>query len=196
MIKYPLSAADYEAASASATCDLKTKTLLRALVCRLRDLFSDAGFPLSVIFTGGTEPHVTIRDETAGISARIAIDAESGLYVFYELGCRATVIVLATANENRLIEEIALHLGGDSPVPQTIDTAVSVLVGQTTEDVERKLILQTLHHCDGDPTHTAFMLGMPLVVLCNKLAVYFADSARRLPEAPTGAGRRAVGGRP
>lgn len=189
MIEHPLFACDYDAAATRATCDLKAKTLLWALMCRLRDVFSDAGFTLSVTFKGGTDPHVIIRDETASISARVTIDAESGLYVFCELGFRAADIVLTTANENRLIEEIAIHLRGDSPVPQTIDAAVSALVGQTAEDVERKLVLQTLHHCDGDPTHTAFMLGMPLVVLCNKLAVYFADSARELPEVPTGAGQ-------
>lgn len=172
----------YQISAARAARELKTKTLLRAFVSRLRIVFSGRG-ELVATFVGGTEPHVLICDQAAEAIGRVSIDAETGLYVLCELGGHADDVVIVTASENRLIEEITLHLGDGRLLQGAVDTAVSSLVGQTMEDVERKLILQTLRHCGGDPTHTAFMLGMPLVTLCNKLALYFADPAGEPPEA-------------
>ncbi|OJY75789.1 MAG: RNA polymerase subunit sigma-54 [Rhizobium sp. 60-20] len=176
-MKQPAFTSAYQISAARAAGELKTKTLLRAFVSRLRTVFSDEGVELSATFVGGAYPHVLVCDQADEAVGRVTIDAETGLYVLCELGGHADDVVIVTASDNRLIEEIALHLG-DGPLPQAaVDAAVCSLVGQTMEDVERKLILQTLHHCDGDPTHTAFMLGMPLVTLYNKLAVYFSDSA-------------------
>lgn len=159
----------------------------------LRDTLSLADNALSMAFVDGVAPHILIRDRSAEIVGRVTIDAESGLYVFCQFGDCATDIVIASANENRLIEEIALHLCGGYTGQRTVDAAVDILVGQTIGDVERKLILQTLHHCNGDPTYTAFMLGMPLVILCNKLAVYFAQSAGELSQTAADAGLGAEG---
>lgn len=183
MMRHSVPDADYQATAAQPMRDLKTRRLLRILVSRLRDTLSSADIALSVAFLDDAAPHILIRNQSAEILARVTIDDESGLYVFSELGDRATDIVIATASENRLVEEIALHLCGGHPGQRAVDVAVDILVGQTIEDVERMLIIQTLHHCEGDPTHTAFMLGMPLVVLCNKLAVYFADPASEQPQA-------------
>lgn len=193
MTRQSLSGSDYQASATRATRDLKAKTLLRALVGRLRDTLSLADSTLSLAFAGGVAPHILIRDRSAQVMGRVTIDAESGLYVFCEFGDCATEIVIATASENRLIEEIALHLCVGYPGQRAVDAAVDILVGQTIEDVERKLILQTLHHCEGDPTHTAFMLGMPLVTLCNRLAVYFAEPASAQPQAAADAGLGARG---
>ncbi|GAC1041141.1 hypothetical protein thsrh120_11450 [Rhizobium sp. No.120] len=173
----------YQISAARAARELKTKTLLRALVSRLRIVFSGRGGELSATFVGGASPHVLICDQAAEAVARVTIDSETGLYVLCELGGHADDVVIVTARENRLLEEIALHLGDGQSLYEPVDAAVKTLVGQTMEDVERKLILQTLRHCGGDPTHTAFMLGMPLVTLCNKLALYFADPAGEPPEA-------------
>lgn len=192
-MKQPLFAPNYQASAALATRDLKARTLLRALVGRLRDTLSLADSTLSVAFAGEVAPHILIRDQSAEVVGRVTIDAESGLYVFCEFGDCATDIVIATASDNRLIEEIGLHLCGGYPGQRAVDAAVDILVGQTIGDVERKLILQTLHHCNGDPTHTAFMLGMPLVILCNKLAVYLAESASELPQTAADAGLGAEG---
>lgn len=192
-MKQPLFESNYQASVVQAARDLKAKTLLRALVVRLRDRLSSTDGVLSAAFVGGTAPHILIRDEAAEAAGRVTIDAESGLYVFCEFGESAADIVIATASEDRLIEEIVLHLCGAYPVRRTIDAAVGILVGQTIEEVERRLILQTLQHCEGDPTHTAFMLDMPLVALCNKLAVYFADPASERPQAATEAEHAARG---
>lgn len=193
MMKQSRFAPDYQASAAQAMRDLKTKALLCALLGRIGAALSKGDRTWSAAFVGGVTPRILIRNEAGEIAGRVTIDAESGLYVFCEFGDSAADLVIATANENRLIEEIALHLCDGHPTRQPIDAAVGMLVGQTIEDVERKLILQTLHHCNGDPTHTAFMLGMPLVTLCNKLAVYFAESASELPQTAADAGLGAEG---
>jgi len=182
MMKRPAFTSAHQTSAARAANELKAKTLLGAFVSRLRIVFSGNN-ELSATFVGGADPHVLICDRAAEAVGRITMDAETGLYVLCELGGHADDVIIVTASENRLIEEITLHLGDGRSLQGAVDTAVGSLVGQTMEDVERKLILQTLHHCGGDPTHTAFMLGMPLVTLCNKLAVYFSDSAGELPQA-------------
>ncbi|MGV1761553.1 helix-turn-helix domain-containing protein [Rhizobium sp. A22-96] len=193
MMRKSLPDSDYQVSVVRETPNLKARALLTGLTGRLRGRLHSVDRTLSVIFGGDASPHVLIRHQSAEIAGRVTIDAESGLYVFCEFGDCHTDIVIATASEERLIEEIALHLCGDYPGQRTVDAAVDILVGQTIEDVERKLILQTLHHCEGDPTHTAFMLGMPLVALCNRLAVYFADPASEQPQAAADAGLEARG---
>ena len=117
--------------------------------------------------------------------------------VTYNVGSKTSVSTVATSRPPMIATAIGPQntVGAIGIMPRTVDTAVSSLVGQTMEDVERKLILQTLQHCGGDPTHTAFMLGMPLVTLCNKLAVYFSDSAGELPQPAADMGYGAKGSR-
>ncbi|MFS8114984.1 helix-turn-helix domain-containing protein [Rhizobium jaguaris] len=187
MIKHPSFARDYDFSAVSTTPDLQAQARLRMLFEELHALFSSApgineGMPIALV--SADEPRIVIYNASGDISGRVTIDAENGLYVFCELD-RAAGIVLATASEERLIDEIVAHVsaGNDELTPHTVDTAVGVLVGQTMEDVERKLILQTLRHCDGNPTYAAFMLGIPLITLCTKLATYFARSAKDFADA-------------
>lgn len=179
--------------AAGAARELKAKTLLRAFERRLRGTLLANGGACSVLFVDGAAPHILVREEAADILGRVTMDAESGLYVFCELGDGARDVVITTASEDWLLEEILLRFREGQPAGRAIDEAVGVLVGQTMRDVERKLILQTLHHCKGDPTHTAFMLDMPLVTLCNKLAAYIADSASELSQMAADAGFGARG---
>lgn len=46
------------------------------------------------------------------------------------------------------------------------------LVGRTVADVERDLIIETLHHCLGNRTHAANILGISIRTLRNKLKQY------------------------
>jgi DNA-binding NtrC family response regulator len=46
------------------------------------------------------------------------------------------------------------------------------LVGRTVSDVERDLIIDTLHHCLGNRTHAANILGISIRTLRNKLRQY------------------------
>jgi len=64
------------------------------------------------------------------------------------------------------------------------------LVGRTVADVERDLIIDTLHHCLGNRTHAATILGISIRTLRNKLKQYTEEGTSvPLP----GEGQRAVG---
>ena len=47
-------------------------------------------------------------------------------------------------------------------------------VGRTVADLERQLILDTLHHCQGNRTRAAALLGISIRSLRNKLSDYAA----------------------
>ena len=52
------------------------------------------------------------------------------------------------------------------------ETGTVGLVGRTVSDVERELIIDTLHHCVGNRTHAANILGISIRTLRNKLKQY------------------------
>jgi two component, sigma54 specific, transcriptional regulator, Fis family len=62
----------------------------------------------------------------------------------------------------------------ESPMP---DARIGSLVGQRMVDVEQRLILETLHHCLGNRTHAATILGISIRALRNKLRDYAAHGA-------------------
>ena len=53
-------------------------------------------------------------------------------------------------------------------------------MGTPIEETERRLILATLEHCEGDKKKAAELLGISLKTLYNRLNVYNAGAARRL----------------
>lgn len=58
------------------------------------------------------------------------------------------------------------------PFDTAQDRAVELLIGTTVADVERELILQTLGRCEGNRTHAARVLGLPLRTLRYKIKQY------------------------
>ena len=70
-------------------------------------------------------------------------------------------------------------LAPDTPVASVAQTAAAItgggLVGRTVADVERDLIIQTLHHTLGNRTHAANILGISIRTLRNKLKQYTED---------------------
>jgi two-component system, response regulator FlrC len=58
---------------------------------------------------------------------------------------------------------------------QTAEAVTKSLVGQTVAEVERDLIIDTLHHCLGNRTHAATILGISIRTLRNKLNQYTSD---------------------
>ncbi|MEK9673841.1 MAG: sigma-54 dependent transcriptional regulator [Rhodospirillaceae bacterium] len=72
-------------------------------------------------------------------------------------------------------------LSGSPGAPGAISGAAAVagdiqgLVGRTVADVERDLIIDTLHHCLGNRTHAANILGISIRTLRNKLRQYTAE---------------------
>jgi DNA-binding NtrC family response regulator len=58
------------------------------------------------------------------------------------------------------------------------DGTLEVSVGSEIAAVEKRLILATLDHFEGDKKHAALALGISLKTLYNRLAVYRAERAR------------------
>jgi DNA-binding NtrC family response regulator len=52
---------------------------------------------------------------------------------------------------------------------------VPMLIGTPLSEVERELIVQTLGRCNGNRTHAARLLGMPVRTLRNRIRLYMAD---------------------
>ncbi|MBL8838919.1 MAG: sigma-54-dependent Fis family transcriptional regulator [Alphaproteobacteria bacterium] len=61
--------------------------------------------------------------------------------------------------------------------PAGVAVARAALVGRTVADVERDLIIDTLHHCLGNRTHAANILGISIRTLRNKLKLYSEQGA-------------------
>jgi Fis family transcriptional regulator, factor for inversion stimulation protein len=64
------------------------------------------------------------------------------------------------------------------PVPtlsRTANEVVPLLIGTPLSEIERELIVQTLSRCNGNRTHAAKLLGMPVRTLRNKIRLYLAD---------------------
>ncbi len=59
----------------------------------------------------------------------------------------------------------------------------SELVGKTVAEVERDLIIDTLHHCLGNRTHAATILGISIRTLRNKLKQYSEEGVPVPPPA-------------
>ena len=72
-----------------------------------------------------------------------------------------------------LVGPEAIELSGNPPeTVARMATGVTGLVGQTMEQVERDLILETLGHTLGNRTHAAVILGISIRALRNKLLDY------------------------
>ncbi len=99
-------------------------------------------------------------------------------------------VILATGSE---IAPDAIALTG-SPGAPTVGAAdantgdgaaAAALVGRTVADVERDLIIDTLHHCLGNRTHAANILGISIRTLRNKLRQY-QDEGVAVPQPGAG----------
>ncbi|EJK83310.1 helix-turn-helix domain-containing protein [Rhizobium sp. AP16] len=156
------------------------RALLNIVFGELEAMFVvDNRLPLPFSLEDSPEPYIAISRGDRVLTACVTIDLGTGLYVFKAFD-RETSVVLTTRVEERLIDQIVAHLGGsdENPTPRTIEQSVDMLIGQTIADVERNLILQTLRRCSGNPTRAAFMLGIPLEALGDKLAVYFGPKPK------------------
>lgn len=83
-------------------------------------------------------------------------------------------VILATGSE---IGPETIMVSGDAGAPASAgisdaDAETAALVGRTVADVERDLIIDTLHHCLGNRTHAANILGISIRTLRNKLRQY------------------------
>jgi DNA-binding NtrC family response regulator len=73
-------------------------------------------------------------------------------------------------------DAIMLNLGGGAVQADAASSAAGAgggaMVGKTVAEVERDLIIETLHHCLGNRTHAANILGISIRTLRNKLRQY------------------------
>jgi DNA-binding NtrC family response regulator len=62
------------------------------------------------------------------------------------------------------------------PTPErSANEVVPLLIGMPLSEIERELIVQTLGRCNGNRTHAAKLLGMPVRTLRNRIRLYMAD---------------------
>jgi DNA-binding NtrC family response regulator len=62
------------------------------------------------------------------------------------------------------------------PTPERpANEIVPLLIGTPLSEIERELIVQTLGRCNGNRTHAARLLGMPVRTLRNRIRHYVAD---------------------
>lgn len=92
-------------------------------------------------------------------------------------------VIVATGDD---IGPDAIILAGGPGAPQAVSggdqggPVTGALVGRTVADVERDLIIDTLHHCLGNRTHAANILGISIRTLRNKLRQY-TDEGHKVP---------------
>ncbi|HZH28391.1 MAG TPA: sigma-54 dependent transcriptional regulator [Azospirillaceae bacterium] len=94
----------------------------------------------------------------------------------------------AAARSNAHANAHAAYTHGNPSVPgsQAVPARpTAALVGRTVADVERDLILETLHHTLGNRTHAANILGISIRTLRNKLKQYNEEG---VPIPPPGQG--------
>jgi DNA-binding protein Fis len=161
------------------------KERLRILGGELNLLFADhAGGAAFAVLQEDGEPSLAVG-KAAGLSLSIEIEPQTGFFILYENSGEADCIVI-TASEERLIDhaisQVACHMR--DLAPRTTDAAIDLLVGQSLEEVERRLVLHTVRHFRGDHPKAAFALGLPIDVLRATLRRYLlrAPVAAILPE--------------
>ncbi|MEQ9558072.1 MAG: sigma-54 dependent transcriptional regulator [Rhodospirillales bacterium] len=116
--------------------------------------------------------HIDERPISEGAMARLKAHSWPGNVRELENAIHRAVI-LATGAE---IGPETIMVSGSQGTPAAgisdADMETAALVGRTVADVERDLIIDTLHHCLGNRTHAANILGISIRTLRNKLRQY------------------------
>ena len=116
--------------------------------------------------------HIDERPISEGAMSRLKAHSWPGNVRELENAIHRAVI-LATGSE---IGPETIMVSGSQGAPATgisdADMETAALVGRTVADVERDLIIDTLHHCLGNRTHAANILGISIRTLRNKLRQY------------------------
>ncbi len=116
--------------------------------------------------------HIDERPISEGAMSRLMAHSWPGNVRELENAIHRAVI-LATGSD---IGPETIMVSGTQGAPATgisdADMETAALVGRTVADVERDLIIDTLHHCLGNRTHAANILGISIRTLRNKLRQY------------------------
>lgn len=73
------------------------------------------------------------------------------------------------------LSSLVRRLRGEMVADAKPAAAIAQLVGQSVDQVERALILQTLERCGGNRTAAASMLGISVRTMRNKLRVFLSE---------------------
>lgn len=82
---------------------------------------------------------------------------------------------LAVVNVSLDLGAVVSRLRGEAAPATDSSAAIEQLVGQSVNQVERALILQTLDRCGGNRTTAAAILGISVRTMRNKLRSFQAD---------------------
>ncbi len=80
-------------------------------------------------------------------------------------------------------DPVVAHAASAAAAAMSAAAPRSDLVGKTVAEVERDLIIDTLHHCLGNRTHAANILGISIRTLRNKLKQYAEEGVPVPPPA-------------
>lgn len=92
-----------------------------------------------------------------------------------------TLPKVAVVDVNVHMPSLVKRLRGDASSEAKPAAAIAQLVGQSVNEVERALILQTLDHCGGNRTAAASILGISVRTMRNKLRSFLADDISTPP---------------
>ena len=87
----------------------------------------------------------------------------------------ATIGADAIVLNGRSLTQADVNSGAPAAAGEAGGNGTTQLIGRTVSDVERDLIIDTLHHCLGNRTHAANILGISIRTLRNKLNQYSED---------------------
>lgn len=148
---------------------------LKALYCELATLIDGEERDQIVPFTLIDEPFPLVK---IGAEALISFGATSDLFTFVE-GDNAAVFI--TSSRAQMLSHAARYLfrAEREAAPHASQGAVLLLVGQTLQDVERVLTLETLFHCRGNSVRAATLLGISVDAMREKLNAFWGDGTWR-----------------
>lgn len=111
-----------------------------------------------------------VKDSDGDISVNTA---DSGQLCQWCMTLPKVAVVDVNVNMPSLVNRLRGDAAAEAKAKPT--AAIAQLVGQSVEEVERALILQTLDHCGGNRTAAASVLGISVRTMRNKLRSFLAE---------------------
>lgn len=119
---------------------------------------------------------VLVLGKSTGLALTVEIEPQTGFFVLCEESGQMPC-VLVTASAERLVDQIVSIASSAHRclAPRTVDGAIDVLVGQSIDEVERRLVLRTMRYFRGNSAQAAFALGVSESDLMVLVRRFLAD---------------------